>query len=51
MSYEFILAETAGSVMKIILNRPDVLNAFTLAMSREVCDALSTARNLSLIHI
>ncbi|MEP6508622.1 MAG: enoyl-CoA hydratase-related protein, partial [Gemmatimonadales bacterium] len=30
--------------MKVTLNRPDVLNAFTLAMSREVCDALTAAR-------
>ncbi|MEO7367204.1 MAG: enoyl-CoA hydratase-related protein [Gemmatimonadaceae bacterium] len=38
------MAETVGSVMKVTLNRPDVLNAFTLAMSREVCDALTDAR-------
>src|SRR6476619_3905273 len=30
--------------MKITLNRPDVLNSFTLAMSQELRDALTTAR-------
>src|SRR5512140_2428321 len=30
--------------MKITLNRPDVLNSFTLAMSRELRDALTSAR-------
>jgi 2-(1,2-epoxy-1,2-dihydrophenyl)acetyl-CoA isomerase len=41
---QFITIETAGGVMKITLNRPDVLNSFTLAMSRELRDALTTAR-------
>lgn len=44
MDCQFITIETAGGVMKITLNRPDVLNSFTLAMSRELRDALSAAR-------
>ena len=44
MSYQFISAEIDSGVMKITLNRPDVLNSFTLAMSREVRHALETAR-------
>jgi 2-(1,2-epoxy-1,2-dihydrophenyl)acetyl-CoA isomerase len=42
--YQFILVETGSGVMKITLNRPDVLNSFTLAMSREVRQALEAAR-------
>jgi 2-(1,2-epoxy-1,2-dihydrophenyl)acetyl-CoA isomerase len=41
---QFITVETARGVMKITLNRPDVLNSFTLAMSRELRDALTAAR-------
>lgn len=44
LPYKFIIVEFDGSVMKITLNRPDVLNAFTLAMSRELLAALETAR-------
>ncbi|MEO5902968.1 MAG: enoyl-CoA hydratase [Gemmatimonadaceae bacterium] len=44
MSYEFILTEKIGSVLRITLNRPDVLNSFTLAMSRELRDAIASAR-------
>ena len=45
MSYQFITVETDSGVMKITLNRPDVLNSFTLAMSREVRHALEAARS------
>jgi 2-(1,2-epoxy-1,2-dihydrophenyl)acetyl-CoA isomerase len=41
---QFITIESANGVMKITLNRPDVLNSFTLAMSRELRDALTAAR-------
>jgi 2-(1,2-epoxy-1,2-dihydrophenyl)acetyl-CoA isomerase len=42
---QFITTEqTTTGVMKITLNRPDVLNSFTLAMSRELREALTTAR-------
>jgi 2-(1,2-epoxy-1,2-dihydrophenyl)acetyl-CoA isomerase len=41
---QFITIETTTGVMKITLNRPDVLNSFTLAMSRELRDALTAAR-------
>jgi 2-(1,2-epoxy-1,2-dihydrophenyl)acetyl-CoA isomerase len=42
--YQFILVEIDSGVMKITLNRPDVLNSFTLAMSRELKQALETGR-------
>ena len=45
MPYKFIITEQLGSVMKITLNRPDVLNSFTLAMSKELCEALEAARD------
>ncbi len=44
LPYKFITVERIGAVMKITLNRPDVLNSFTLAMSRELRDALGSAR-------
>lgn len=44
VAYNFISVEVTGSVMKITLNRPDVLNSFTLAMSHELKHALETAR-------
>lgn len=44
MAYNCILVETESGVMKITLNRPDVLNSFTLEMSRELKQALEVAR-------
>ena len=44
MPNEFILVEVAGGVMKITLNRPDVLNAFNTQMSRELRVALDESR-------
>jgi 2-(1,2-epoxy-1,2-dihydrophenyl)acetyl-CoA isomerase len=44
MSYNFILADIAQGVMRITLNRPDVLNSFNLDMSRELHEALDVAR-------
>lgn len=44
MPYNFILTEIEGSVMKITLNRPDVLNSFNIDMSRELHEALDFAR-------
>ncbi len=44
MTYEFIIVERLGGVEKMTLNRPDVLNSFTLAMSKELRDALAEAR-------
>jgi len=44
VSYNHILTEVAGSVLKITLNRPDVLNSFNLEMSRELREALDFAR-------
>jgi 2-(1,2-epoxy-1,2-dihydrophenyl)acetyl-CoA isomerase len=42
--YQFILVDIDSGVMKLTLNRPDVLNSFTLAMSRELKQALETGR-------
>ncbi|HUQ48093.1 MAG TPA: 2-(1,2-epoxy-1,2-dihydrophenyl)acetyl-CoA isomerase PaaG [Gemmatimonadaceae bacterium] len=44
MPHQFIATDMVGGVMKITLNRPDVLNSFTLAMSKEVREALEAAR-------
>jgi 2-(1,2-epoxy-1,2-dihydrophenyl)acetyl-CoA isomerase len=44
VAYQFIIAEQIGGVMKITLNRPDVLNSFTLAMSKELREVLEAAR-------
>ena len=50
MDYNFIVVETDSGVMKITLNRPDVLNSFTLAMSRELKQALEAARAEKLVR-
>ncbi len=44
MAYQLIQVDIDSGVMKIALNRPDVLNSFTLAMSRELKQALEVAR-------
>src|SRR6476646_1192592 len=44
LPYQFIITDQVGGVMKITLNRPDVLNSFTLSMSKELREALETAR-------
>jgi 2-(1,2-epoxy-1,2-dihydrophenyl)acetyl-CoA isomerase len=44
VAYQFIIVERLGGVEKITLNRPDVLNSFTLAMSRELREVLAAAR-------
>lgn len=44
MSYQFILVETEAGVMRITLNRPDVLNSMNLTMSHELREALEVAR-------
>ena len=44
MSYDFIISETAGGVMKITLNRPEVLNSFNVQMARELRAALDASR-------
>ena len=40
MSYQFILFETEQGVATITLNRPDVLNSFTMPMAAELQQAL-----------
>lgn len=44
MAYQFIITETDTGVMRITLNRPEVLNSFTLGMSHELRDALAAAQ-------
>lgn len=44
MAYSYILADIASGVMKITLNRPDVLNSFHLQMAQELHHALDVAR-------
>jgi 2-(1,2-epoxy-1,2-dihydrophenyl)acetyl-CoA isomerase len=44
MTYKFIVVDVAESVMKITLNRPDVLNSFNLDMAQELHQALDVAR-------
>jgi 2-(1,2-epoxy-1,2-dihydrophenyl)acetyl-CoA isomerase len=41
MAFETILFEVAGGVARLVLNRPDRLNSFTLQMHQEVAQALS----------
>lgn len=45
MSHEFIIVEIAAGVMRITLNRPDVLNSFNAQMGRELRGALEDARS------
>ncbi len=44
MAYNFILVDIESGVMRITLNRPDVLNSFNAAMARELRTALDDAR-------
>ena len=44
MAYSFILVDIESDVMKITLNRPDVLNSFHLQMAQELHQALDVAR-------
>lgn len=44
MASEFIIAETVSGVMKITLNRPDVLNSFNSQMARELRAGLDESR-------
>src|SRR6202000_829312 len=45
MAYETILFDVADGAAKLTLNRPDLLNSFTLHMHGEVADALSKVEN------
>jgi 2-(1,2-epoxy-1,2-dihydrophenyl)acetyl-CoA isomerase len=44
MASEFVIAERVTGVMKITLNRPDVLNSFNAQMARELRAELDEAR-------
>jgi 2-(1,2-epoxy-1,2-dihydrophenyl)acetyl-CoA isomerase len=44
VEYKFILVSVDSGVMRNTLNRPEVLNSFTLAMSHELREALELAR-------
>jgi 2-(1,2-epoxy-1,2-dihydrophenyl)acetyl-CoA isomerase len=44
LAYQFINQEVEGGVLKVTLNRPDVLNSFNLDMSHELREALDFAR-------
>ena len=43
MAYEAISTEVSDRILTITLNRPDKLNAFTLAMQRELIEAFDRA--------
>ena len=45
MNYKHIKFETQDSVALIKLNRPEKLNAFTLTMMEELCDAFDVIDN------
>jgi 2-(1,2-epoxy-1,2-dihydrophenyl)acetyl-CoA isomerase len=44
MPYDYIAVSVESGVMKITLNRPDVLNSFNLRMAQELHSALDEAR-------
>ena len=48
-AYTTIATEVADRVLTITLDRPDRLNAFTVAMQRELCAALDAADPLKLV--
>ncbi len=50
MAYNFILVDIESGVMKITLNRPDVLNSFNAAMAHELRTALDSARAGKSVH-
>ena len=49
--YETLLVEQDESVLTIILNRPERLNAVDRTMHRELEEVFSEVSYLSLIHI
>ncbi len=44
LAYDFIVTEISAGVMKITLNRPEVLNSFNSQMTRELRGAFESAR-------
>jgi 2-(1,2-epoxy-1,2-dihydrophenyl)acetyl-CoA isomerase len=44
VAYNFIIVDIEAGVMRITLNRPDVLNSFNLQMAQELHQALDVAR-------
>lgn len=51
MSYETILYEVKNHIAYITLNRPQVMNAISLQMSREIIDACEQVRKDSEIRV
>src|SRR5687767_21770 len=51
MSYETILAEQAGGVLTITLNRPDKLNAITDTMLSELLEAFKKAEKDTSVRV
>ena len=50
MAYQFIIVAVADGVMTITLNRPEVLNSFTVAMAQEVVVAVRAAESDPLVR-
>jgi 2-(1,2-epoxy-1,2-dihydrophenyl)acetyl-CoA isomerase len=50
MTFQFLLVDVTAGVMSITLNRPEVLNSFTLAMAKELQQALAAAANDSAVR-
>jgi len=45
MDYQNIIYDKGGGIARVTLNRPDVLNSFTMTMHREFYSALSDAED------
>ena len=50
MTYETLLTELAEGVMTVTLNRPDRLNAFNTAMSKELIDFLQSVNAMDQVR-
>ena len=50
MTFQFLLVDVSDGVLSITLNRPEVLNSFTLAMARELQQAFEAAANDSAVR-
>jgi enoyl-CoA hydratase len=50
-SFEHLIFEEKEDVARITLNRPDVINALSIDLSREVCEALEYVRDQQKYHV